>query len=236
MEKEIGKKPLIELKKLQKVYSHKGFSVKALDDINLKIFKGEVLGIIGRSGSGKTTLLNLIGLLDKPTSGEIKFDGEVVDNISNRGLAVLRREKLGFVFQTFNLLPSLTVFENVEAALIHSQLSEEQIENKIASLLDDLHLDDMADRLPLELSVGQRQKVAMARAIVKDPALIIADEPIGEMDPIAGAEILDKLIALNKKSKITLIIASHGTSLLLKADRIIFIKDGKLVSQKESGY
>ena len=233
---ETDKKILIELRGIQKVYPHKGFSVRALDDITLKIFKGAFLGIIGRSGSGKTTLLNLIGMLDKPTTGEIRFDGEVLNQISDRGLAILRRKKLGFVFQTFNLLPSLTVVENVESALIHSQLSKEQIENKISSLLDDLDLADLADRLPLELSVGQRQKVAMARAIVKEPTLIIADEPIGEMDPIAGAEILNRLIELNKKSKITLIIASHGTSLLLKADRTIFIKDGKLVSQKESGY
>jgi len=229
--------PLVEAKDLERVYFRKNAaSIKALDGINLKVFQGEFLAIIGRSGSGKTTLLNLLGALDRPTSGEIKFEGEILSNFSNRDLALLRREKIGFIFQTFNLLPSLTTVENVEWALIHSRMSKDEIHRKVAALLDLFELTEMADRLPLELSVGQQQKVAIARAIVKDPALILADEPTGEMDPITSREILEKLVELNRKSKITLIVASHGTLMHSEADRTLFIKAGGIVSQKEAGY
>jgi len=229
--------PLVEAKDLERVYFRKNAaSIKALDGINLKVFQGEFLAIIGRSGSGKTTLLNLLGALDRPTSGEIKFEGEILSNFSNRDLALLRREKIGFIFQTFNLLPSLTTVENVEWALIHSRMSKDEIHRKVAALLDLFELTEMSDRLPLELSVGQQQKVAIARAIVKDPALILADEPTGEMDPITSREILEKLVELNRKSKITLIVASHGTLMHSEADRTLFIKAGGIVSQKEAGY
>ena len=228
--------PLIETKNLEKVYFKKKASVKALDGINLKALKGEFLAIIGRSGSGKTTLLNILGGLDRPTSGKIKFEGKLLSNFSNRDLATLRREKIGFIFQTFNLLPSFTVFENVESALVHSGLTKDQIQCKVAALLDLFELSEMSNRLPLELSVGQQQKVAIARALVKDPAIILADEPTGEMDPITGREILEKLVELNRKSKITLIIASHGMFMHSDADRTLFVKAGRIVSQKEAGY
>ena len=229
--------PLIEAKDLEKVYFRKNAApTKALDRINLEAFQGEFLAIIGRSGSGKTTLLNLLGALDRPTNGEIKFEGKALSNFSNRDLAILRREKIGFIFQTFNLLPSLTVAENVESALIHSRLSKNQIHRKAITLLELLELAEMSNRLPLELSVGQQQKVAIARAIVKDPALILADEPTGEMDPITSREILEKLVELKTKSKITLIVASHETSINSEADRTLFIKAGRLVSKKEAGY
>jgi putative ABC transport system ATP-binding protein len=229
--------PLIEAKNLEKVYFRKSASpIKALEGINLEAFKGEFLAIIGRSGSGKTTLLNLLGALDRPTSGETKFEGKSLSNFSNRDLAILRREKIGFIFQTFNLLPSLTVVENVESALVHSRMSKDQINSKVAALLDLLGLTEMSNRLPLELSVGQQQKVAIARAIVKDPALILADEPTGEMDPLTSREILERLIELNRKSKITLIVASHGTFMQSEAGRTLFIKAGRIVSQKEAGY
>jgi putative ABC transport system ATP-binding protein len=229
--------PLIEAKGLEKVYFRKNTApIKALEGINLKVFQGEFLAIIGRSGSGKTTLLNLLGALDRPTSGEMKFEGKILSKFSDRDLALLRREKIGFIFQTFNLLPSLTVIENVESALIHSRMLKDQINRKVAILLDLLELSEMSNRLPLELSVGQQQKVAIARAIAKDPALVLADEPTGEMDPFTSREILEKLIELNRKSKITLIIASHGTFMNSEADRTLFIKAGKIVSQKEAGY
>jgi putative ABC transport system ATP-binding protein len=229
--------PLIEAKNLGKVYSRKNaVPIKALEGVNLEAFQGEFLAIIGRSGSGKTTLLNLLGALDRPTTGEIKFAGKFLDGFSNRDLAILRREKIGFIFQTFNLLPSLTVFENVELALVHLRMSKDQIRRKVAAFLDSLELAEMSSRLPLELSVGQQQKVAIARAIAKDPALILADEPTGEMDPITGREILEKLIELNRKAKITLIVASHGRLMHEEANRTLFLKGGKIVSQEEAGY
>jgi ABC-type lipoprotein export system ATPase subunit len=229
--------PLIETRDLVKIYYRKNSPpIKALDGINVKIHPGEFLALIGSSGSGKSTFLNLIGALDRPTSGEVIFEGKSLKNFSNSDLTLFRREKIGFIFQTFNLLPSMTVKENVESALIHSNISQEEIENKVAVLLNSLDLSDKYDRLPLELSVGQQQKASIARAIVKAPTLILADEPTGEMDPIAGKEIVQKLIELNKKSKVTLIVASHGTFPYDQADRTLFIKEGTLVSQKEAGY
>jgi putative ABC transport system ATP-binding protein len=228
---------LIETRNLEKVYFRKNSPpIKALDGVNLKVFAGEFLALVGRSGSGKTTLLNLIGALDRPTSGEVSFDGKSLGDFSNRDLALLRREKIGFVFQTFNLLPSLTVLENVESALVHSLTSKNEITEKVATMLEFFDLTDKSSMLPLDLSVGQQQKVAIARALVKNPVLILADEPTGEMDPIAGREIVAKLVELNRKSKVTMIIASHGAFPYTQTDRTLFIKDGKIVSQKEAGY
>jgi putative ABC transport system ATP-binding protein len=229
--------PSLVTKDLEKIYFRKNAPpIKALEGINLEAFQGEFLAIIGRSGSGKTTLLNLLGALDRPTSGEIKLEGKILSNLSNRDLAILRREKIGFIFQTFNLLPSLTVVENIESALVHSRMAKDQMHRKVAALLDLLELTEMSNRLPLELSVGQQQKVAIARAIVKEPVLILADEPTGEMDPVTSREISKKLIELNRKSNTILIVASHGTFMHSEADRTLFIRAGRIVSQKEAGY
>jgi putative ABC transport system ATP-binding protein len=229
--------PLIEAENLGKVYFRKDSApVKALEGFDFEVFQGEFLAIIGRSGSGKTTLLNLLGALDLPTSGEIRFEGRVLSGLSNRDLAIFRREKVGFIFQTFNLLPSFTVFENVESALFHSGMSKDRLRGKVAASLDVLGLTEMSDRFPLELSVGQQQKVAIARAIVKDPVLVLADEPTGEMDPVTGREILEQLIDLNRKLKVTLIVASHRPLMHSDVDRVLFIKDGRITSQKEAGY
>ena len=229
--------PLIETRNAEKVYFRKNSSpIRALDGVNLEVFAGEFLTLVGRSGSGKTTLLNLIGALDRPTSGEVLFEGKSLGDFSNRDLAILRREKIGFIFQTFNLLPSLTVFENVESALIHSPMSKNAITEKVATLLEIFDITDKSGMLPLDLSVGQQQKVAIARALVKNPVLILADEPTGEMDPTAGKEIVAKLVELNRKSKVTMIVASHGAFPYTQTDRTLFIKDGKIVSQKEAGY
>jgi putative ABC transport system ATP-binding protein len=229
--------PLIEAENLGKVYFRKDSApVKALEGFDFEVFQGEFLAIIGRSGSGKTTLLNLLGALDLPTSGEIRFEGRVLSGLSNRDLAIFRREKVGFIFQTFNLLPSFTVFENVESALFHSGMSKDRLRGKVAALLDVLGLTEMSGRFPLELSVGQQQKVAIARAIVKDPVLVLADEPTGEMDPVTGREILEQLIDLNRKLKVTLIVASHRPLMHSDVDRVLFIKDGRITSQKEAGY
>jgi len=234
---EIKNNPLIETRDLAKVYLRKsGSSIKALDGVNLQIFAGEFLAIVGRSGSGKTTLLNLIGALDRPTSGKVTFEGKNLSDLSDRDLALLRRQKVGFIFQTFNLLPALTALENIEVALIHSRMSKEEISEKAATMLNLFKLTDKSNQLPLELSVGQQQKVAIARALAKDPALILADEPTGEMDPITGEEIVAKLVELNEKTKVTIIVASHGTFPYNQVDRTLFIKDGKIVSQKEAGY
>jgi putative ABC transport system ATP-binding protein len=228
---------LIETKNLGKIFYLKNSApIKALEGLNLEVYKGEFLAIVGRSGSGKTTLLNLLGALDRPTTGEIRFEGKIFSKLSSRDLAFLRRERIGFIFQTFNLLPSLTVFENVESGLIHASISENQRHQKVSALLDSFDLRELSDRLPLELSVGQQQKVAIARAIVKDPVLILADEPTGEMDPMASREIWDKLFELNRKLGITLVVASHAMSTFSEPYRVLFIKAGRIVSREEAGY
>jgi putative ABC transport system ATP-binding protein len=228
---------LIETRNLGRIFYRKNSApIKALKDVNLEAYNGEFLAIVGRSGSGKTTLLNLLGGLDRPTTGEIRFEGKSLSKLSNRDLALLRRERIGFIFQTFNLLPSLTAFENVESALIHTSMSKNQVHGKVSALLDSLELTGLSGRLPLELSVGQQQKVAIARAIVKDPTLILADEPTGEMDPMASREILDKLVELNRKLGITLVVASNAMSMFSEADRVLFINAGRIVSREEAGY
>ena len=229
--------PLIDIRNLEKVYFRKNSSpTKALDGVNFEVFAGEFLALVGRSGSGKTTLLNLIGALDRPTSGEVLFEGKSLGDFSNRDLALLRREKIGFVFQSFNLLPSLTVFENVESPLIHSPISKSEITKKVTNLLESFDLINKSNAMPFDLSVGQQQKVAIARAIVNNPTIILADEPTGEMDPMASEEIVAKLVELNRKSKVTTIVASHGTFFRNYAKRTIFLRDGRIVSQKEAGY
>jgi len=229
--------PLLETENLTKEYFRKdGSIIKALDGINLKVDSGEFVAIVGRSGSGKTTLLNILGALDIPTIGDAVFEGKKLKDYSNRELALLRRQKIGFIFQTFNLLPTLTARENIELALMHHQISPKEMSRKVEDLMDFLEITDKMNSFPHELSVGQQQKVAIARALVKDPVLVLADEPTAEMDPIAEREIMEKLVELNRKSKVTMIIASHGTFLLDFSDRTLFIKNGKLVSKKEAGY
>src|SRR3989337_2162257 len=229
--------PLIETQNLGKIYFRKSApQIKALDGVNLQVTAGEFVALVGCSGSGKTTLLNLMGALDRPTSGEVFFEGMNLGDFSNRDLALLRRQKIGFVFQTFNLLPSLTVCENVQLALVHSPMSKNEIAEKVATELEFFDLTDKSSILPLDLSVGQQQKVAIARALVKNTILILADEPTGEMDPMAAEEIIAKLVELNRKSKVTTVVVSHGTFPYKQADRTLFLNNGKIVSQKEAGY
>lgn len=229
--------PLIETRELTKVYLRKSeIQIKAVDGVNLKIYRGEFLAIVGRSGSGKTTLLNLIGTLDRPTSGAVIFEGRDLCDLSNRDLTLLRRQKVGLVFQTFNLLPALTALENIEVALAPTRMSKEERQEKARTLLDIFELTDRADRLPLELSVGQQQELAIARALINDPVLILADEPTGEMDPITGREIVAKLVELNRNYNVTLVVTSHGTFPCNQVDRVLFLKDGRLVSKEEAGY
>jgi ABC-type lipoprotein export system ATPase subunit len=230
------KSQILEIRDLVKAYEKKHTQIRALDGINFDLSVGEFLVLVGPSGSGKTTLLNLIGTLDCPTFGSILFEGRKLADFSNQELVQFRRKKIGFIFQTFNLLPSLTVRENIEAALIHSSLPKKEIMKKIDSMLEFFGLIDKGNALQFELSIGQQQKVAIARAIIKDPVLLLADEPTGELDPMAGEEIVSKLIELKQKYNVTILVVTHGTFPFSRADRRLFIKNGRLVSQKEAGY
>lgn len=177
--------------KLTKEYFRKdGSLVKALDGINLIVNSGEFLAIVGRSGSGKTTLLNILGALDRPTFGDVILEGKNLKDYSNKELALLRRQKIGFVFQTLNLLPTLTARENIELALVRHQLSSKEINRKVEIWLGFLEIMDEMNSFPHELSVGQQQKVAIARALVEDPVLVFADEPTAEMDPVTERKIM----------------------------------------------
>jgi len=228
--------PLIQIQAVSKFYQRKNNSIIALDKIDFEINEGEFLALIVQSGSGKTSLLNLIGALDQPTLGKIIFKSNDLGGLSNSKLALFRREQIGFIFQTFNLLPALTIVENVESALIHSKLSQAEVKTKAVNALSQLGLKDKLDSFPSELSVGQQQKVAIARALIKNPSVILADEPLGEMDPIAGKEVLDKLIELNNKLKITLIVASHNLTFEKIAQRVIFLSAGKIVLKEQTPY
>lgn len=229
--------PFLETCQLKKHFFRRdGSIVKALDGIDLSVCSGEFLGIVGRSGSGKTTLLNILGALDRPTSGDVFLEGRNLRNYSNKGLALLRRNEIGFVFQTFNLFPTLTARENIELALVHHEISEAERNSKVLDLMEFLGIIDKVNDFPSQLSVGQQQKVAIARALVKNPVIVVADEPTAEMDPIIAREIMEKLVEINRKSKVTLIVASHGTSLYDFCNRTLFLKKGKFVSRKETEY
>jgi len=229
--------PLIETKELTKLYPRKReHPVVALSKVNLRIFSGEFLAIVGRSGCGKTTLLNIIGALDRPTLGTVIFENKDLGHLSNRDLALFRRQKVGFIFQTFNLLPALTVLENIEVALATTHMSSDEQKEKAKTLLKLFGLMDKASHLPLELSVGQQQKVAIARAVARDPPLILADEPTGEMDTMTGSEIMAKLVELNQKHNVTVVVASHSSFSSNQANRTLFMKDGKIVSREDAGY
>ena len=229
--------PLVETKEVTKIYRNKeGVVVRAVDAVDLRIDRGEFLVIVGRSGAGKTTLLNLIGALNRPSSGGVIFDGKDTSKLSNRELALIRREKIGFIFQDFNLLPTLTVLENIEVALAPTEMLMEEQRKKSKALLTLFDLADKSDCLPSELSLGQQQRVAIARALINNPSLILADEPTGELDPIMGRIVVKNLVELNQKYNTTLVVATHGTFPYNTANRVLFMKDGKIVTCEEAGY
>jgi len=217
---------VLELKKIDKVYGCGDAECKALDNVNLKIHKGEKVGIMGASGSGKSTLLNMIGLLDRPTKGEVLIENKHVQKYNANQLAKIRRDKIGFVFQSFNLVPTLTTVKNVALPMIFSDRGSEK---KAAELLTLVGLAKKIENYPNQLSGGEKQRVAIARALANDPEIILADEPTGNLDSKSGKEIIDLLLKLNKEKKITLIIVTHEKFLASKMKRIIEIKDGKII-------
>jgi putative ABC transport system ATP-binding protein len=216
---------VIQAKELCKIYQMGEVEVRALCEISLNIKRGEVLAIMGPSGSGKSTLMNLLGCLDRPTRGEYILDGEVVSHLNDDELAEIRNRKVGFVFQNFNLLPRMTALGNVELPLRYSGENGSRREKATKSLLD-VGLADRMDHKPMELSGGQQQRVAIARALVNHPAIIMADEPTGNLDSKSGREIMDLLINLNKVSGTTLIIVTHDPNVAARAKRVIQLYDG----------
>lgn len=227
---------LVECRELVKVFNKKDKAVRALDNVGLSIHKRDFLAIVGRSGAGKTTLLNLMGGLDHPTSGTIILDGENLEMMTDKELTLLRMRKIGFVFQDFNLLHGFTAFENLEMALVPAHVSRKDRRDRIQNLLHAFHLTERAHHLPAELSVGQRQRVAIARALANDPTLILADEPTGELDPLTAEEVVERFAELNRKYGVTLVITTCGTFPYNLANRVLFMKDGRIVERREAGY
>jgi putative ABC transport system ATP-binding protein len=217
---------VVEAQDLVKVYKMGEVEVQALRGASLKIERGEVVAIMGPSGSGKTTLMNILGCLDRPTSGEYILDGEPVAKLNDDQLANIRNHKVGFVFQSFNLLSRQSALSNVELPLRYAGLVDGKRRERAKAALEAVGLGNRLNHRPMELSGGQQQRVAVARAIVNEPAIIMADEPTGNLDSKVGKEIMTLLLNLNKESGTTLIIITHDPTIGEQAQRIIRIRDG----------
>jgi len=216
---------VIEAENLTKVYHMGEIEVHALCGLSLKIARGEVISIMGPSGSGKSTLMNIIGCLDRPTSGEYTLDGERVSELKDDQLAAIRNRKVGFVFQSFNLLPRATAMANVELPLRYAGVVKAR-KARARAALEAVGLSERLHHRPNELSGGQQQRVAIARALVNEPAIILADEPTGNLDSHSGEEILRLLLNLNKERGTTLIIVTHDPDIATNSQRIVHIRDG----------
>jgi putative ABC transport system ATP-binding protein len=219
---------LIKTKDLSKVYVSGETETRALNGVSLIIENGEFSAITGPSGSGKTTLFNLMGALDSPTSGTISFDGDDLSSFNRKERTLFRREKIGFVFQTFNLIPVLTAFENVAFPLNLLSVSEKEIKSKVYNLLEKVGLKGMEERKPAALSGGQQQRVAVARALIKEPILVLADEPTANLDSGTGREIMKLMRQLNKEDEITFLFATHDPIVMDFSSRRIKLRDGKI--------
>ena len=224
--------PLISLKNIFKIYNVGGEEVRALDGIDLDILENEYLAIMGPSGSGKSTLMNMIGCLDTPTSGIYEFEGEMVQVMDDSQLASIRNRKIGFVFQTFNLLPKATAQHNVEIPLVYANIKNKDRAKMATDALESVGLADRLHHKPNELSGGQRQRVAIARALVNKPSIILADEPTGNLDSKSGSEIMTILDDLHKNGN-TIILVTHEDDVAQHAHRIIRLFDGKIIEDSK---
>ena len=215
------------MEKVTKIYGMGETQVTALDGVSLEVVSGEVVSVVGHSGSGKTTLLNMMGALDRPTSGRIFLEEEEISRIPEHQLYRVRREKIGFIFQSFHLIPTLNALENVLAPTI--PLGEKRFEERARELLKSVGLESRMVHRPSQLSGGEMQRVAIARALIHQPKLILADEPTGNLDSKTGEEIINLLLRLNKEKGVTLVIVTHEPEIAKKADRTVSIRDGKIV-------
>lgn len=219
---------LIQAKHLSKTYTSEGEQTLALNDASFSIQKGEWVAIMGPSGSGKSTLLHLLGFLERPTSGEYWFDGQKSSVISDDALARLRNEKIGFVFQSFNLLPKTTVLENVKLPLLYSRIPSREWDSRAHRVIEAVGLKHRVNHEPSQLSGGEKQRVAIARALINDPDVIFADEPTGNLDSKNGAMVMEILKKLHQEKKHTIILITHDPNIAQYAGRIITMKDGRV--------
>jgi putative ABC transport system ATP-binding protein len=220
---------MIELKNISKIYKKDKIEIVAVDDVSVKVEKGEFLAIMGISGSGKSTLMNIIGCLDKHTKGDYLLDGKNIMEYSNKELAKIRNDKIGFVFQTFNLLPRMNCIMNVELPLFYAGWKRNKRREKAITVLQEVGLVHRLTHKPIELSGGEMQRVAIARALINNPKILCADEPTGNLDSKNSEEIMQIFKELNEKKKVTIILVTHEQYIASFAQRIIRLKDGKIV-------
>lgn len=226
---------ILEISKVEKYYGNRSSLTKAIDNISFSVSKGEFLAIMGASGSGKTTLLNVISTIDKVSSGHIFVDGIDVTKLKGNDLNKFRREDLGFIFQDFNLLDTLTAYENIALALSIQTVKANEIEKRIKKVSEDLGIKDILKKYPYQLSGGQKQRVASARAIITNPKLILADEPTGALDSKSSRMLLESFNYLNDEKGATILMVTHDAFTASYANRVIFIKDGKIFNEIRKG-
>jgi putative ABC transport system ATP-binding protein len=226
---------LLRIQQIEKYYGNKSSLTKAIDDISFSVAHGEFVAIMGASGSGKTTLLNCISTIDKVTAGHIYLENTDITTLKGKELNQFRREKLGFIFQDFNLLDTLTAYENIALALSIQKKPAGQIENAVKTVAGQLGITDVLKKYPYQMSGGQKQRVASARAIVTSPKLVLADEPTGALDSKAAKMLLDRFSYLNKEQNATIMMVTHDSFTASYATRVIFIKDGKIFHELSRG-
>ncbi len=226
---------ILKISQIEKYYGNRSSLTKAIDNISFEVEKGEFVAIMGASGSGKTTLLNVISTIDKVTSGHIYVAGEDITKLKGNNLNKFRREELGFIFQDFNLLDTLTAYENIALALSIQNKDAKEIDKKIKKVAEDLDIKNILKKYPYQMSGGQKQRVASARAIITDPKLVLADEPTGALDSKSSKMLLERFNYLNKELKTTILMVTHDAFTASYASRVIFIKDGKIFNEINRG-
>jgi putative ABC transport system ATP-binding protein len=218
---------LVELKSIGKAYPRGAVEVTALREVTLSIAAGESVAVMGPSGSGKSTLLGILGCLDRPTRGEYRLDGREVSSLDDVELSALRNQRIGFVFQSFHLIPQLTVAENVETPLLYGSVPEREWKDRVHACLDKVGLDHRSSHRPSELSGGEAQRAAIARALVTEPQILLADEPTGNLDSATGEEVAEVLWALHREGR-TVVVVTHNETLAARAQRVVRLRDGRI--------
>jgi len=226
---------IVRLQKVTKDYGQGEALTQALRGVNLIVEAGEFTAMAGPSGSGKSTLLNIIGGLDRPTSGRVEVDGREIDTMSNTELGLLRRERIGFIFQSYNLIPVLTALENAEYVLMLQGIPTVERRNRVREVLKEVGLEGLENRYPRQLSGGQQQRVAIARAVVSEPALVLADEPTANVDSETGKSLLDLMRRLNEEKGVTFFFSTHEEAVMKRARRLLQIRDGVIFNDQANG-
>ncbi|CEO09054.1 ABC transporter [[Clostridium] sordellii] len=226
---------ILKICKLEKYYGSKGSIVKAIDDISFSVSKGEFIGVMGPSGSGKTTLLNMIATIDEVTSGNIYLGDKDLTDISPKDIAKFRRENLGFIFQDFNLLDTLTIHENIALALTINKTKKSEIDKKVLNVAKELGIEELLSKYPYEVSGGQKQRTACARALITNPKLILADEPTGALDSKSAQMLIEMISNMNKDLGATILMVTHDSFTASYCSRILFIKDGRIFTELTRG-